>query len=64
MFTATTPIDDSGERTMFGNVGENAGDPRSTGDWSFTNHPGVVVIDTTNGGLYIWSRSAGDWVPA
>ena len=52
-------LSDDGARTLVNGVGQNAGDPASTGDWNGNGYEGVIVRDTTNSNTYIYN--AGSW---
>ena len=56
----TNGVSDSGTRTLRDGVGENAGDPTSTGQWSGNGREGVTVVDTSNATKYIYRGGA--WV--
>ena len=49
-----TQITGAATRRTVGNVGENAGDPNSTGDWFGNGREGVTIRDTTNGVSYLF----------
>jgi hypothetical protein len=52
-------IIDGGPRNLFNGVGENSGEPSSTGDWNGNGFDGAIVRDTSNNQTYIFIR--GSW---
>ncbi len=56
----TWSIDASASRITRNGVGENEGDPNSTGQWNGNGYEGAVVVDTTNGVAYHYL--GGSWV--
>lgn len=56
-------LTDNGTRTVVNNMGTNAGDPNTTGDWNITlgdSRQGLHVYDTTNNAMY--AAVNGSWV--
>lgn len=49
-----------GTRITYDGVGQNSGDPNSTGDWNGNGREGVVVVDTTNSVVHHYR--GGGWV--
>lgn len=55
----TAVVNDAGTRTVVEGMGENAGDPNSTGQWNGNARQGVVVENTNNGDLFTAAPSGG-----
>jgi hypothetical protein len=53
-------LTDNGTRTLRNRVGQNAGDPSSTGEWNGNGKEGITVVDTNNNNVYVYM--AGSWV--
>lgn len=56
----STTIAAGADRIVINGVGENAGDPNSTGQWNGNGYEGAVVVDTTNSVTYHYR--GGGWV--
>jgi hypothetical protein len=50
-------------RCLVNNLGINAGDPNSAGQWTGLGEEGVMVYDTVGGDLYLYSLVAAAWLP-
>lgn len=57
-------MNNSGTRTTINDLGLNAGDPSSTGDWNGNGYEGVVVKDTTNGPTYKYVNGSWEQIAA
>jgi len=52
-------LSDAGTRTLWNNVGTNAGDPGSAGVWNGqSKFPGLVLLDTTNNLTYLYTGTS------